>query len=468
MIDSSQDEPPPPQTGTPYKYVPRVTDDEVFGGAKRWWLLAWIGVAIILILIGVYFVQRFKTAVRVPSVAAQILPVSPWTTDPGLSISPAFSHDGSLVAYASDRDGPGNLAIWLRSYRSGAPRRLTKEAFNANEPDFSPDDSQLVYHSDRDGGGIYILPVSGSGPPRLLAKGGMRPRFSPDGKWIAYYSVSSDGIATPFGAGRLYVVPSQGGDPRQLRPDFPYARYPVWRPDSALLLFEGANSQGVRDWWVTPIDRGDAIRTHAFEKMSGVSVHAAPERWERDKVLFSASRGSNLHLWDLALDPHGWQASGSPRQLTNSDGIDQTGAISTDGRLLFGTMDVTLDIWSLSLDGDRGKPAGAPQRITDDHALNQTPAVGLSTANMVYVSNKTGTRDIWVHDLKTGLEWALTAYNRVNYRPVLSPDENRVAYGTAIDNHCAIVLQDLDRGGRRDLVTGCFNIWDWSPMAPAY
>jgi Tol biopolymer transport system component len=463
MIHPSQDEPPRPESGTPYRYVPRVTDDEAFGAAKRWRLLGLIGVALIIILIGLYFVQRFRTAVRVPSVVTQILPVSQWTTDPGLSISPAFSHDGKIVAYASDRDGPGNLAIWLRPYRSGVPSRLTKEEFNATDPDFSPDDSQIVYHSDRDGGGIYITSVSGAGQPKLLAKGGMRPRFSPDGKWIAYYTVTSDGIVSPFGSGRLYLVPPQGGVPKQLRADFPYARYPVWRAGGQLLLFEGANGQGSRDWWVSPIDGGDAIRTHAFERMNGVTVRAAPECWERDKILFSASRGSNLHLWELDLEPRGWQAIGNPRQLTNSDGIDQTGAISPDGRMLFGTMQVTLDIWTLSLDGVRGKPAGAPQRITDDHALNQTPAVGLNTANMVYVSNKTGTRDIWVHDLKTGLEWALTAYNRVNYRPVLSPDENRVAYGTAIDNHCAIVLQDLDRTSRRDLVTGCFNIWDWSP-----
>ena len=270
MSRSPEDGPSQPQSGTPYRYVPRVTDDEVFGAAKRWRLLGGIGVVIILLLIGTYFVQRFRTAVRAPSVTVQALPISQWTTDPGVSIGPTFSHDGKLVAYASDRDGPGNFAIWLRPYRSGAPRRLTKEEFNATDPDFSPDDSQIVYHSDREGGGIYIMPVSGTAQTTLLAKGGMRPRFSPDGKWIAYYAVSSDGMAAPFGAGRLYIVPSEGGAPKQLRPDFPYARYPVWRPDSQLVLFEGADGRGARDWWVTPIDGGNAIRTHAFERMSEI------------------------------------------------------------------------------------------------------------------------------------------------------------------------------------------------------
>jgi Tol biopolymer transport system component len=464
MSPSSEDEPSKPQAGTPYKYVPRVTDDEVFGKSQRWRWFGLIGAVIgVLLLIAGYFIyQRRKTAAAGPAEAVQSLPVSPWTTDPGLSIMPAFSHDGRLVAYASDREGPGNFAIWLRPYRSGVARRLTTEEFHATEPDFSPDDSQVVYHSERDGGGIYIMPVSGAGQPKLLAKGAMRPRFSPDGKWIAYYTVAAAGIATPFGSGGVYIIPAEGGAPKQIRPDFPYARFPVWLPDSALLLFEGANSQGSSDWWVTPIDGGNATRTHAFEKLDRVSVHVAPECWNRNKILFSATRESNFHLWELAIEPHGWQASGTPRQLTNGDGIDQTAAISPDGRILFGSMQVTMDIWSLSLDGDR-KPTDALQRVTDDHAVNQTPAVGVNTAKMVYVSNKTGTRDIWVHDLKTGAEWSLTAFHRVNYRPVLSPDENRVAYGTSIDNHCAIVLLDVDRRSRRDLASGCFNIWDWSP-----
>jgi Tol biopolymer transport system component len=461
MSRSSEDKPP---AGTPYKYVPRLTDDDVFGASKRRWRMLGIGAALVLFLIAGYFLyRRLKTERYVPPVAVQSLPASQWTTDPELGITPAFSHDGRLVAYASDREGPGNFAIWLRPFRSGAPRRLTTDEFHATDPDFSPDDSRIVYRSERDGGGIYILPVSGASPPRLLAKGALRPRFSSDGRWIAYYTATSEGNVTPFGAGRVYVVSPEGGAPKQLRPDFPYARYPVWSPDGEFLLFEGASTQGALDWWVTPIDGGNPIRTHAFEKLDKSSLHSAPERWDRNQILFSATRESSFHLWELAIEPHGWQASGTPRQITNTDGFDQAGAISPDGRIMFGSTRVTMDIWSLPLDGDRAQPTGALQRVTGDHAVNQTPAVGVNTARMVYVSNKTGARDVWVRDLKTGAQWALTAFHRVHHRPVLSPDENRVAYGTFIDNHCAIVLQDLGRGSHRNIAAGCFNLWDWSP-----
>jgi Tol biopolymer transport system component len=458
MSDPSEDEPKQPK---PYTYVPRPTDDQVFATSKRWRLLGLIVAAILLLLIGGFFLfPRRKIDVYAPAAAVRTLPISQWTSDPGISMTPAFSHDGKLVAYASDREGPGNLAIWLRPYPSGAPRRLTKEEFHATDPDFSPDDSQIVYHSDRDGGGVYILPVSGAAEPRLLVKGAMRPRFSPNGKWIAYFT-TSEGGTTPFGGGRIYVVAPEGGAPKQIRPDFSVARDPIWLPGADVLLFEGIDGQGAADWWVTPVDGGDTVRTHALEKLRNVGVRAPPERFDRGRVLFAATSQANLHLWELALDPKDWQASGAPRQLTNSDGIDQRCAVAPDGRILFGSMKVTIDIWSLPLEGLRA--TGSLQRVTDDHAVNQAPSIGASGARLIYISNRTGTRDLWVNDLKTGASWAVTAFHSVSHRPVLSADENRVAFQTVVDNHCAVVLENLNQHTRRNLSSLCFNVWDWSP-----
>jgi Tol biopolymer transport system component len=122
-----------------------------------------------------------------------------------------------------------------------------------------------------------------------------------------------------------------------------------------------------------------------------------------------------------------------------------------------------MDLWSLPLNGDKHQSAGPLQRLTDDHALNQTPAFGLKMEKMIYVSNKRGSRDIWVHDPKAAGDWALTSFHRLTHRPVLSPDENRVAYGTYIDKHCAIVVQDLGSRATRTIASGCFNICEWSP-----
>jgi eukaryotic-like serine/threonine-protein kinase len=468
-LPSLPDEPPEPPSetpqGQPYKYAARPTDDEIFPRWRPWLRGVWIGLGLLVVLMAAGYgliTQRKKDA---NTAVAQFSSVTQWTADPGLSITPAFSHDGKLVAYSSDREGAGNLAIWLRPYPSGVPRRLTKEEFHANDPDFSPDDTRIVYHSERDGGGIYIMPVSGAGQPRLLAKGGERPRFSPSGRWIAYYTATStENDAAAIGVGGVYMITPEGGVPQRIRPDFPYARYPVWTPDGDHLLFEGVNAEGARDWWVTPIYFGEATRTHAFENLhAAVSVHYRPERWDRDRILFPAADGAYPHIWALAISPQSWQASGPPRQLTGGPGIEQSGAVGPDGGMLFSRMELVSDIWSLPLDGDGGGASGALQRVTDDHVQNQTPSLGAGATRMVYLSNRTGVRDVWVNDLKTGGERAITSFQEVGYRPVLSPDENRVAYRTRMNGQCAVAVQDLNRDKASNTLSGCFNIWDWSP-----
>jgi hypothetical protein len=70
------------------------------------------------------------------------------------------------------------------------------------------------------------------GEPRLIARAGQNPLFSPDGKWIAFWVGQK--VKTPGSqpvAGRLYVVSPQGGPTKQLQPEFVSAANPVWSPD---------------------------------------------------------------------------------------------------------------------------------------------------------------------------------------------------------------------------------------------
>jgi WD40 repeat protein len=103
------------------------------------------------------------------------------TSDEGLTAFPTLSTDGKLVAYASDRAGRGDFDIWMQPTSGKEAIRLTDHVADDYDPHFSPDNSQIVFRSDRDGGGIYLVPALG-GQARLLARGGRRPRFSPDGR----------------------------------------------------------------------------------------------------------------------------------------------------------------------------------------------------------------------------------------------------------------------------------------------
>jgi DNA-binding winged helix-turn-helix (wHTH) protein len=141
------------------------------------------------------------------------------TSDSGLTMTPAISSDGKLIAYASDRSGEGSLDIWVQQ-AGGKPIRLTHHPADDYDPSFSPDGLTIVFRSERDGGGIYGISTLG-GEERKVVSGGRRPKISPDGKWIAYWVGSEAGDAmssflTP-GSARIYIAPLAGGSAHQLR-----------------------------------------------------------------------------------------------------------------------------------------------------------------------------------------------------------------------------------------------------------
>jgi eukaryotic-like serine/threonine-protein kinase len=183
------------------------------------------------------------------------------TADPSLTAYPAISADGTRVAYASDRGGE-NLDIWVQQIAGGAAIRLTNDRADDFEPAFSPDGTQIAFRSNRQGGGIYTVSALG-GEAKLIAPDGRRPRFSPDGRWLAYW------VGHEHLPGDTYVLPVDGGQPKRIVFGDPElkTRSPVWSPDGQRLLVSSRS-----DWWIASRDGGSAIKTGAAEI-------SAPPHW---------------------------------------------------------------------------------------------------------------------------------------------------------------------------------------------
>jgi Tol biopolymer transport system component len=381
------------------------------------------------------------------------------TRDTGLTIDPALSPDGKLLAYASDRSGNGNLDIWVRQVGGGEPTRVTQDPANEREPTFSPDGTMIAFRSDTEGSGrgyltdgtIYVVSSLGGSPPRKIASAGQRPRFSPDGTQIAYWSGEFGGGAAAFfmrGFCRIFVVATAGGAPRQLRADFVGAAYPVWAPDGQHVLFLGnriekpVHEESI-DWWVTPLDQGPAIATDAVkatreEKLSGPSIGyrwaLSPSVWDArsNTLVFSAGSGDSTNLWRIGVSARTWKATGRPERLTSSSAIEQDPSMVSvaDGtvRVAFASRGESSDIWSLPIEAETGRVTGDAHPLTRDSAADLLPSLSADGRKLVFISTRSGRPEIWIKDLTTGEDTALTASRGEKFTPIFSPDGKSVSF----------------------------------------
>jgi serine/threonine protein kinase/Tol biopolymer transport system component len=413
------------------------------------------------------------------------------TSDSGLTIDPALSLDGKMLAYASDRSGEGNLDIWVKQLAAGEPLRLTQDEADEREPDFSPDGSRIVFRSERAGGGIYIISALG-GAARLIARGGRTPKFSPDGQQIAYWSGDqpTDDL-TPWS--ELYVVSLAGGQPLRLQPGFTAVRSPIWLPDGAHLLFLGFNPMAwpekaplmerieMLDWWVTPVNGGEAIRTKVFShirrqwpellqsntfyqaSVTGID-NCAPQAWIQGEnmVLFSARLGDSTNLWKVPLSPETWQVSGLPERVTFGTGEEAQPSIAADGRLVFSNLVSNIDVWSLPIQANRGRVTGEAQRLTQDAARDYCPSVSADGKTLVFLSKRSENTDIWKKDLESGKETALSATPSNEQYPVISDDGTKVAYVIDESQMTAIYVLSINRGVSEKIGDGWHRPADWS------
>jgi Tol biopolymer transport system component len=352
------------------------------------------------------------------------------TFDVGLTGDPALSPDGRLLAYASDRSGEEHLDIWVQQLAGGEPLRLTRDAGDDSQPAFSPDGTTIVYRSERDGGGLYTVPTLG-GQPRFLARDGRFPRYSPDGKLISFWIGKPTGSVGTRGASRVFVVPSGGGEARQVATEF-QAAFPAEWADSKHLIFGGLMAKGsdiLRNVWVLPVDGGEALATGLTQSLEKQGVQSnifmPPSRRDERLFVWPLFQGNTFDLWEVSISPGKWQYAGVARRLTAGT-VHHVHPAVAGNAVVFTAGSERYEIWSTGIVADQGRTVGEPRQLTNiGYAV--MPELSTDGRKLVYLAARSREIRLYLRNLDNGTETLLAGPAEL-HKGIFSADASKVAY----------------------------------------
>jgi Tol biopolymer transport system component len=166
--------------------------------------------------------------------------------------------------------------------------------------DVSPDGKEIAFDLLGD---LYTMPIGG-GEAKAIATGvawDMQPRYSPNGKWIAFTSDRS-------GGDNLWSMNRDGSDPKQVsKENFRLLNEPAWSPDSEYLVgrkhFTSERSLGAGEMWIYHRTGGDGLqltKKRTDQKDSGEPIFS-PD----GKYVYFSDDVTQGQTFDYNKDPNG-------------------------------------------------------------------------------------------------------------------------------------------------------------------
>jgi hypothetical protein len=255
----------------------------------RWGTLGLQLAGLLLVAAVVVLWNMRGSAQRVTVGALSTATPVPFATRATLVIGPALGH----IAYMSKDNPDATWDIWVMRGDGSDPQRLTDDPADDMSPAWSANGKMIAFVTDRDGDReIYVMKADGTQEINLTHHPAedWAPAWSPDGTSIAFSSYRD-------GNWEIYVMGSDGSDPRRLTFDSAADYGPCWAPDGQSVAFH-SNRDGNWEIYVVGLDGQTLLRLTEDE-----ATDFAPA-WSPDgkRIAFESYRDGNMEIYLMNVD----------------------------------------------------------------------------------------------------------------------------------------------------------------------
>jgi len=383
-------------------------------------LAALVAAAAVFGLVLAALFWRTESREQLESAARESLPARVHTLVPDPASDPAISPDGKAVAFRRNSYTPGGAGIFVTSSEGQTIAQLTDHPGDCC-PAWSPDGKRIAFSRiAADEYGIYLVDAKGGTPRRISREDPRKKRgelaWTADGKFIAF---SGD---SPGGGAQIFLLSVDDSSQRALSQ--PQGQDRDWGPaasaDGTQLAFVRSNGAGFpEEIFLMPLSGGPA-RQLTYER----AAIMGPPAWSADgnSIVFSSTKEGEPSLWRISL-------GGGPAVRVDGAGTATWHpSVSRKGELAAQKILRSSGIYRLS--AEEGSPKRIQSIVTATSGRNEGPRLSPDGKRMVFMSDRSGSLEIWVSNRDGSAPVQLTNLHGCG-TPRWSPDGLWVAFDTA-------------------------------------
>lgn len=402
----------------------------------------WMTIGLVTALVGLAGLIGWLTAPRAERRSETVLrpiTLTTFTSEPGQEMRPAFSPDGTRIAFIWDGPGGDNFDIYIKDVGKGPMRRLTTDPAFDTSPVWSPDGKTIAFLRRLSASFAVVLVPADGGPERTIGTATDGLSWSPDGRFLTI----SD-RPRPDAPARVHLLSIETGRKQAVATDFDApgedARSAL-SPDGREIAFT-RYSADVGELFVVPAGGGKPKQL-TFDRARFDSF-----AWTSDsrELIFSSGRNGDYTPWRIPRE------GGTPLPIPSLTGNCRDVAVALRGnRMAYRRTQGDLDILRLDL----GPGAHEPFKVAASTQMDDSPQISPDGTRLAFMSVRTSHLEIWISGAKGESPTQLTHSEGPQVgSPRWSPDGRRLAYDGHHAGDADIFIVNADGGAPVRLTEG--------------